>query len=149
MQVDMLRSSPACSHRRSAPKVGNHTGTVPSETCGSNNMPSIIYPCLDAAHMVSLRAGRHRFSQRLDADLKPTTLLCLPTLLHHLPALQHFNNSTPVTPGDNHPSFSCLPSFLSELCSGRLPGCKESMRGKDRPWLCSLNTAGAVWQGWP
>lgn len=54
---DMLRSSPACIHWRSARKVGNHIGTVPSETCGSNNMPSITYSCLAAAHIVSLRGG--------------------------------------------------------------------------------------------
>lgn len=59
MQVGMLHSSPACSHWRSAQRVGNHTGTVPSETCGSNNMPSIIYSCLAAASIVSLMGGRH------------------------------------------------------------------------------------------
>lgn len=151
----MLRSSPACSHWRSARRVGNHTGTVPSETCGSNNMPSITYSCLAAAHIVSLMVGRHRCFLSVTGCASETHKAHLPT---HTPTL------TPSTLQDlllcstsgplQSPLVTFIPLFPSSplspglSSSGRLPGCKESMRGKDRPWLYSLNTVGAVWQAW-
>lgn len=58
MRADIARSSPACSHWHSARRAGSHAGTVPSETCGSNNMPSIIYLCLAAAHIMSMSGGQ-------------------------------------------------------------------------------------------
>lgn len=148
----MLRSSPACSRRRSARKAGNHAGTVPSETCGSNNMPSITYSCLAAAHIVSLMSGWHGCilsmtgceSDTHNARPPTYTPTSTPSTLQHLP-LCSTSTSTPVTPGGIHPSFSFLPTFPSELSYGRLPGFKDSMRGKERPWLCSLNTLGCVW----
>lgn len=82
------------------------------------------------------------------AHLPTYTPASTPSTLRAL-ALCSSPTSTPVTPGDSHPSFSFLPSIPSELSYGRLPGCKESMRGKDRPWLCSLNTVGSAWQAWP
>lgn len=82
MQADMLRSSPACSHRRSALTVGNHTGTVPSETCGSNNIH----------HLFVLGCRTHCASEGLavTAAFLPVTgcdsqTYKLPRLLHQLP----------------------------------------------------------------
>lgn len=73
--VDMLRSSPACSRCCSAPRVGNRAGTAPSETCGSNNTPSIIYLCLAAANVAS--GGVGAFSETHNAHL-PISLYQLP-----------------------------------------------------------------------
>lgn len=150
---DMLRSSPACIRWRSARKVGNHIGTVPSETCGSNNMPSITYSCLAAAHIVSLRGGWQlrvpsATGSRADthiAGLPVYIPTAAPSTLHRPPPYSTLTFS-PVNPSVIHLSFSFLPTFLSEQSHGGLPHFKDSMRGKARPWLCSLKTLGCVWK---
>lgn len=117
MRVDMLRSSPACSHWRSARRVGNHTGTVPSGTCGSNNMPSIIYLCLAAAHITSTSGGQHWCflsapecgSENYNAHLPARTRSTTPSALQEL-LLCCTSAPTPVTHGDIHPPLFFLPS---------------------------------------
>lgn len=80
-RVDRLRSSPACSHWRSAQKVGSHTGTVPSGTCESNNMPSIICAWLQCASCHGVLAATSGSSQWQNVDLKTTTLIYLQNVL--------------------------------------------------------------------